>query len=64
MSWSSATKVRAVGDEELAQRRVAQDTAGWKPAEQRKRRVTTALKAYAAFAASADRGAVRILPEA
>jgi hypothetical protein len=25
--------------------------------------VTTALKAYAAFAASADRGAVRILPD-
>ena len=29
----------------------------------RKRKVTTALKAYAAFAASADLGAVRILPE-
>jgi hypothetical protein len=25
--------------------------------------VTTALKAYAAFAASADKGAVRVLPE-
>ena len=34
---------------------------GWKPVEQRKRKVTTALKAYAAFATSADRGAVRDL---
>ncbi|OLP43468.1 dihydroxy-acid dehydratase [Rhizobium oryziradicis] len=48
---------------ELAARRVAQDAAGWKPAEVRKRKVTTALKAYAAFATSADLGAVRKLPE-
>ena len=33
------------------------------PAKPRKRKVTTALKAYAAFAASADKGAVRVLPE-
>jgi dihydroxy-acid dehydratase len=52
-----------VSDEDLATRRAEQDLAGWKPVEQRKRNVTTALKAYAAFAASADRGAVRILPE-
>ena len=39
------------------------DELGWKPAEKRKRNVTTALKAYAAFAASADKGAVRVLPE-
>ncbi len=52
-----------VADEELGRRRAAQDEAGWKPAGPRKRNVTTALKAYAAFAASADRGAVRILPE-
>ncbi|MET3794897.1 dihydroxyacid dehydratase/phosphogluconate dehydratase, partial [Aquamicrobium terrae] len=32
-------------------------------AEQRRRNVTTALKAYAAFATSADKGAVRKLPE-
>jgi dihydroxy-acid dehydratase len=53
----------AVDDAELAQRRAAQQAAGWKPVEVRKRKVTTALKAYAAFAASADRGAVRVLPE-
>jgi len=53
----------AISDEELAARRAEQDKAGWKPAGPRKRNVTTALKAYAAFAASADKGAVRILPE-
>ena len=52
-----------VGEEELARRRAEQEKLGWKPASPRKRNVTTALKAYAAFAASADRGAVRILPE-
>ncbi|WP_309083343.1 dihydroxy-acid dehydratase [Chelativorans sp.] len=53
----------AVDDAEIARRRAEQDAKGWNPAEHRKRRVTTALKAYAAFAASADKGAVRILPE-
>jgi dihydroxy-acid dehydratase len=47
----------------LAERRAEQNVLGWKPAAPRKRNVTTALKAYAAFAASADKGAVRILPE-
>lgn len=50
-----------VDEAELAKRRAEQDAKGWKPAEQRKRKVTTALKAYAAFATSADRGAVRDL---
>lgn len=50
-----------VDEAELALRRQEQDAKGWKPAEQRKRQVTTALKAYAAFATSADRGAVRDL---
>ncbi|WP_026620346.1 dihydroxy-acid dehydratase [Ensifer sp. WSM1721] len=50
-----------VDEAELAARRQEQDAKGWKPVEQRKRRVTTALKAYAAFATSADRGAVRDL---
>ena len=53
----------AVDDAELARRRVAQDAAGWKPVEQRKRKVTQALRAYAAFATSADKGAVRYVPE-
>ncbi len=52
-----------IGDDELAARRAEQDAKGWKPVEQRKRNVTTALKAYAAFATSADKGAVRKLPE-
>jgi dihydroxy-acid dehydratase len=53
----------AVDDDEIARRRAAQDVAGWKPAEIRKRRVTTALRAYAAFATSAAKGAVRIVPD-
>jgi dihydroxy-acid dehydratase len=53
----------AVADDEIATRRVAQDAAGWKPAQSRKRRVTTALKAYAAFATSAAKGAVRAVPD-
>ena len=53
----------AVPEAELATRRAEQDRLGWKPAKPRKRNVTTALKAYAAFASSADKGAVRILPE-
>jgi dihydroxy-acid dehydratase len=52
-----------VSDDELAARCAEQDKLGWKPATPRKRNVTTALKAYAAFAASADKGAVRILPD-
>ena len=51
----------AVDDAELARRRAEQDKLGWKPAGPRKRKVTTALKAYAAFATSAARGAVRDL---
>ncbi|MFT3973751.1 MAG: dihydroxy-acid dehydratase [Amaricoccus sp.] len=53
----------AVDDAELAHRRTQQAEAGWKPAAPRKRRVTTALRAYAAFATSAARGAVRVVPE-
>ncbi|KSV78775.1 dihydroxy-acid dehydratase [Ensifer sp. ENS08] len=52
-----------VDEAELSRRRTEQDAQGWKPTEQRKRKVTTALKAYAAFATSADRGAVRDLGE-
>ena len=52
-----------VADGELARRRAAQAERGFKPAELRKRKVTTALKAYAAMASSASKGAVRVLPE-
>jgi dihydroxy-acid dehydratase len=54
-----------VSDEELAHRRAAMDAkgaAGWKPAEKRHRRVTTALRAYAALTTSAAKGAVRVVP--
>jgi dihydroxy-acid dehydratase len=50
-----------VSDEELAQRRAAQDAKGWKPAVPRKRKVSAALKAYAMLVMSADKGAVRDL---
>ncbi|WP_028033248.1 dihydroxy-acid dehydratase [Chelativorans sp. J32] len=57
-------KIRlAVDDAEITRRRAEQDAKGWKPAENRRRQVTTALKAYAAFATSADKGAVRKLPD-
>ena len=51
----------AVDDDELERRRAEQDEAGWQPAEPRPRQVSTALRAYAAMATSADRGAVRDL---
>jgi dihydroxy-acid dehydratase len=54
----------AITEDEMAARRVAQDKAGWRPIEPRPRNVTTALKAYAAFATSAAKGAVRTLPNA
>jgi dihydroxy-acid dehydratase len=53
----------AVDKATLDARRAGQDAKGWKPAEKRKRNVTTALRAYAAFATSADKGAVRVVPE-
>ena len=46
-------------DEELASRRSVQDVKGWKPVAERPRKVSTALKVYAKFATSADKGAVR-----
>ncbi len=45
----------------LAQRRKAQDAKGWKPAKLRPRKVSTALKAYAALTTSASKGAVRVI---
>jgi len=57
----------AVSEEELARRRAtmhAKGASAWKPEKPRQRRVTTALKAYAALTTSAARGAVREIPEA
>ena len=48
-----------VSDADMAARRAEQDKLGWKPAHPRKRKVTTALKAYAALVTSAAKGAVR-----
>jgi len=57
--------ILAVSDEELHARRVEMESRGasaWKPTEVRPRKVTTALRAYAAFATSAAKGAVRRVP--
>ncbi len=54
-----------ISDQELAERRKNEEAKGakaFKPAS-RNREISTALKAYAMFASSADMGAVRILPE-
>lgn len=48
-----------VSDEELAARRKEQEEKGWKPAAPRNRKVSKALKIYAAMATSAAKGAVR-----
>ena len=50
-----------VDDAVLAQRRKAQDAKGWKPSKLRPRKVSTALKAYAALTTSASKGAVRVI---
>ena len=52
-----------VSDEELATRRAAQDAVGWKPAKERPRKVSAALKAYAKLVTAADKGAVRDLSQ-
>ena len=52
----------AVDDATLEARRAAKGPLPWGPAEERPRAVSKALKAYAAFASSAAKGAVRILP--
>jgi dihydroxy-acid dehydratase len=52
-----------VDEATLAERRKAQDAKGWKPAEDRPRKVTPALKVFAKMATSADKGAVRDLSQ-
>ena len=55
----------AVPDTELERRRTEMLSRGaeaWRPTKPRPRKVTTALRAYAAFATSAAKGAVRIVP--
>ena len=48
-----------VDEAQLAARRTEQAASGWKPTHPRSRKVSTALKAYALLATSADKGAVR-----
>ncbi len=49
----------ALSAEEIERRRAIRDATGWVPAKPRVRRVTSALRAYAAMTTSAARGAVR-----
>ena len=50
-----------VPDDELARRRAEQDAAGWRPVA-RQREVSAALRLFAMFAQSADKGAARKVP--
>ncbi len=54
----------AVSETELSARRAVQAAKGFAPASPRHRKVSTALRAYAAMTTSAARGAVREIPEA
>jgi dihydroxy-acid dehydratase len=56
-----------VSDAVFAERRAAMEAKGkdaWKPAAPRKRKITMALRAYAALTTSAAKGAVRVVPDA
>lgn len=51
-----------LSDEEIAKRRAAMDAKGadgWKPAEPRERKISPALRAYAAMVTNASKGAIR-----
>ena len=50
-----------IDDAILAHRRTVQEAKGWHPVEERKRKVSKALKIYALHSTSAAKGAVRIL---
>ncbi|AHB89748.1 dihydroxy-acid dehydratase [Acinetobacter baumannii] len=50
-----------IDDATLAHRRTVQEAKGWHPKEERKRKVSKALKVYAMHTTSAAKGAVRIL---
>jgi dihydroxy-acid dehydratase len=49
----------AVDDTVLAERRKAREAKGWQPDAPRKRKISAALRAYAALTTSASKGAVR-----
>ncbi|MCG5802181.1 dihydroxy-acid dehydratase [Acinetobacter baumannii] len=50
-----------IDDATLAHRRTIQEAKGWHPKEERKRKVSKALKVYAMHTTSAAKGAVRVL---
>lgn len=50
-----------IDDVTLAHRRTVQEAKGWHPKEERKRKVSKALKVYAMHTTSAAKGAVRVL---
>lgn len=50
-----------IDDPTLAHRRTVQEAKGWHPKEERKRKVSKALKVYAMHTTSAAKGAVRVL---
>ncbi|HCA5038241.1 TPA: dihydroxy-acid dehydratase [Acinetobacter baumannii] len=50
-----------IDDATLAHRRTVQEAKGWYPKEERKRKVSKALKVYAMHTTSAAKGAVRVL---
>ena len=52
-----------VDDAELARRRSEKGEAPWTPTRPRERRVSKALRAYAAMVTSADKGAVRVVED-
>src|SRR5690606_21870599 len=52
-----------VSDDELSKRRAELEAGGGYRPKNRERPVTDALRAYAAFAQSADKGAVRVIPD-
>jgi dihydroxy-acid dehydratase len=54
----------AVSETELLARRAVQASKGFRPESPRRRKISTALRAYAAMTTSAARGAVREIPEA
>lgn len=54
----------SVSEDELLQRRqLAKSGIGYKPATERPRKISKALKLYSKFASSADLGGVRIIPD-
>jgi dihydroxy-acid dehydratase len=56
----------ALSDDELASRRAEMEAKGdtaWKPAKPRKRKITRALRTYAANVGNASQGAIRLEPK-